>query len=411
MPTEVIKDIKNLKPSDLTLPPPEALTGTFSMDDAPTIGGVDHSRVVGEKEGVIEVSSKPVSEERKEILKKPAESEITLSDAPIVKIEEKAAPKVEEKPEEKKSILKAPADSKVEAKVTPETKGATEKKEIVKPIVPPAKTDEFDYSGFSQQEVVNLKNMSRQSRDYTANLIKQNKELAGLKDSTYLQHPEAYTLSPEYQENVTKVNRALTEGQLWERALLDIRAGKETYQQPIGINEKGQIVLSEPVKPTDRDDIRISNNIMACNQAATQSRNTLQGLPQQFKQRIDQDLQTINQVQAERFSWVADPKILDYTVEVPGLGEKKLGDIKSEFKGMFPVYLRNNIAVDVASNLWITMQIQAAELRQAQQGKQIAEIQKDEIRRGEPSSSAHDGDKGKKIGSGAEFTLDGFPSS
>ena len=84
-----------------------------------------------------------------------------------------------------------------------------------------------------------------------------------------------------------------------------------------------------------------------------------------------QDLQGINAERHNRFAWVQDPKLLDYSVEVEGQGAQKIGDVKQNFKSLFPPYLSNSIAVEVASDMMVAMVIQSAELREAKNNQQV----------------------------------------
>jgi hypothetical protein len=346
-------------------------------------------------------------------------STITSDGKPIVeepKNEEIVEPKKEEpkKEEPSKSVLKAPATTAEEPKK--EVPSKTPSAKIPGKTITPLKErkeseDNFDYTKYSPQEVTNLKNMSRQSREYAAKLIDDNKQLAGLKDSTYLQHEQGYTLSPAFQEIQKKDYYIKTEAKCWEQALLDLKSGKPV-KEITGFDGNGNPLFSEERIATDADEIRISNNLTTCLQAAKQVDEHLRQYPNQFKQRIEQDLQAINRVQAEKFAWVGDPKLLDYSVNVEGQGEQKLRDIKNNFKSMFPAYQANNIGVEVASNLMVALIIQEAELREARNGQQVAQIKQKEAARGEPTSDAFPSEATKLEAKGipSVFTLDGFPS-
>ena len=82
--------------------------------------------------------------------------------------------------------------------------------------------------------------------------------------------------------------------------------------------------MSNEIQPSDRDEIRIANNLSLCNQTAGQVGAQLQNYPEQFKQRLNTDMQSINNEQQARFSWVSDPKLLDYSVHIEGLGDRKI---------------------------------------------------------------------------------------
>lgn len=375
-------------------PPKEILEQTFTLDPSIKIGEGSSQTITGDSGKEI----KPVVEE----VKKEEPVVETKVDVPVkeeVKKEETVVKKEEPKP-----ILRPP---KKDDKKDDSVKVDTKTKLSVKPVTLPAKTDEtFDYSGFSQQEVVNLKNMSRQSREFSANLIRENKQLAGLKDSNYLQHEQGYTLSPEYQNLQAKVYFANIEGQAWKQQLLNIRAGKP-FRDVVGFNENGTPRFGDERPPTDEDDIRLSNNLAKCMSMAQQRQGELQSIPQQFKQRITADLQNIRDVQKQQFSWVADPKLLDYEMTTEN-GNKTVKQIKDEFKSIWPSYLQNSPAVDVASDLMVALMIRHQELEQANTSKTVAETLKEEVLRGEPGSTDRPVKTDEAVGGVTEFSLAGF---
>jgi hypothetical protein len=171
--------------------------------------------------------------------------------------------------------------------------------------------------------------------------------------------------------------------------------------------------MSEEKQPTDIDEIRISNSLSTCIQAISGLNNEIQQYPTRFKQQMVQDMQAIEQERKERFAWVADPKLLDHDVEVGDNGEtRKVHEIRQDFKSLFPAYLANSPGVDVASDLMVALVIQGAQLREAQKGKQVAEIRKEEIKRGEPSSDAVNNSNGKVAHKGipSVFSLEGMPT-
>ena len=386
---------QGITPQMPTEPPKEALAMTFTAD--PTLIGKDDGTTITTDKGV-EIKTEPAA--------------VKLDETKSVEApKEEAKPVTEvEKKEEKKSVL-TPPEGKKEEKVT--TKVA--EKVAIKPITPVKEkkdeADTFDYSKFSHQDQLNLKNMSRQSREAYVKLVEENKQLSSLKDANYLQHEQGYTLSPDYQQLQQKDYLARTEGRAWEQALLDIKAGKE-FRDITGFDQQGNPIYSKPRAASDRDEIRVTSNLNACVAAVRDNESALRTFPTQFKQRIGQDLQEINNERNARFAWVQDPKLLDYSVEVEGKGQQKISDIKSDFKNLFPPYLRNNVGVDVASDMMVAMIIQGAELREARNGQQIATIKQQEIARGEPTSDASEApvSKLREKGVPSVFTLDGLPS-
>lgn len=357
----------------------------------------------------VKTSDAEIKKEAEPIIKPPVEKE-------EVKKEEV---KIEKKEEQKKtgaeSVLKPPTEvakkeSEQKKEGVSQAKEQPTKKELITPVKPEGH-DSFDYSGYTPQEQITLKNMSRQSRDYVTNLIKENKSLAALKDSTYLQHENGYTLSPEFNEIRQRAYLASTESQCWERALLSIKAGKK-FQDVVGFDKNGNPQMGPEKDPTDADEIRIANNLTMCIQAAQQFNGQLQVFPQRFKQQVQADLQAVDQAQREQFAWVADPKLLDYSVSVDGQ-DKKLSQIKADFKSILPVYWQSSPIADVASNLMVALVIRTNELNEAKNGRQVAEIKQKEIARGEPSSDNASTEVGQIKINGklipSVFNLDGMP--
>ena len=392
--------------------PPQAVKDmTFSID--PTVLGQPSDSTI--KVDGKEVKTEP-AEVKKEVAKKESEPVLKAPKEEITKVDTKVPadkPKEEPKKEVKEpvSVLKPLTEVKKDDVKKDEPVKVDKKPDIITPVKPEGH-DAFDYSSFTPQEQITLKNMSRQSREYTANLIKENKQLAALKDSTYLQHEQGYTLSPEYQEIQQRNYLAQTEAKCWERALLKIKAGKK-FQDIVGFDQKtGQPVMGAEKDPSDQDEIRISNNLTLCSQYVGQYNNVLQTYSQRFRQQVQSDLQAIEQTQKERFAWVADPKLLEYSINIDGT-DKKVKDIKSDFKNILPIYRQNDVLADVASNLFVAMVIQGAELKEARNEQQIAEIKKQEAVRAEPSSDNVDSQvkkteiNGKTIPS--MFSLEGAP--
>jgi hypothetical protein len=407
---------RGLTPEMPSEPPKEVKEMTFTFDPNFATRGVGDSTVsIDHKEVKTDTAEVKKDNEKPElIIKSPTEK---VEDK--TKSEEKKDEKKEEvKKDEPKSVLKPPTEVKKEDVKVEDKSKEQEKSGAIKPITPVKEhkegQDAFDYNGFTPQEQINLKNMSRQSREYTANLIKENKSLAALKEATYLQHDQGYTLSPEYQQLQSKGYFAQTEGQCWEQALLAIKAGKK-FRDITGFDPKtGKPVMSEEREPSDADEIRVQNNLSACSSAIQQVGQQLQVFPQRFKQQIQTDLQAVEAVRKERFAWVADPKLLDYSVNVEGQGDKKLRDVKSDFKSVLPIYWQSSPIAEVASDLFVAMIIQGAELREAKNGQTVAQIKNEELKRGEPSSDTQPIKKEQNgilaNGVPSVFSLDGMPS-
>jgi len=377
MPLEPPAEIKSMTFS----PPPEGLS---NGDE--TVITTDKGVIVGEDKGtakpVVETTTSAVVAQGSNEKGKTVDKDTSKTN------ETPSTTKKETKTSEPKSVLKPPTESgktggEPSAKDKEVPTGATKPA----PITPPdSKKDDFDYTGFSPQEITNLKNMSRQSRDWVASQMKEKKQLESLKDSTYLQHEQAYTLSPEYNELSQSVRMAQMEGRHWEQQALRIKAG-EKFQDIIGFDPKtGQPVLGPLKDSTDADELRVVNNYGLCAQEAQARQRKLVEYPQQFKGRVSQDLSAISEKQKELFAWVANPSLMDHSVEVEGMGDRKLKDIKSDFMSLIPPYMRSHPIADVAANMLVGLQIRNAELREARNSGGIQHIQDEEVRRSEPTS-------------------------
>lgn len=381
-------------------PTPEAKAMVFEMPSADLIGK--------EASTVIKIDGQQIKEEKGN-----ADERVVQPTVEAVKKTDEVKKEEVPKKEEVKSVLKPPTtDTKKDEKAT-EVK--LKDKLPIAPITPVKEkaTDTFDYSKYSSQEQGMLRKMANEAKVEYARLIDENKQLSSLKDATYLQHEQGYTLSPDYQALNQKAVLANVEGQAWRDALLAIKAGKP-FKPIIGFNKDGSAKLGAEIQPTDEHELQVSQNLQACSQEVNRLSGELNVYPQRFKNQVQNDLAVMQQVQREKFSWEADPKLLDYSVEVEGQGEQKIRDIQAGFKSMFPPYLANTPGVHVAANLMVAMIIQGAELRQLRNQSQVATIKLDEAARGEPTSdnsptavAAKKDKNGNVIPS--SFSLEGIP--
>lgn len=359
---------KNLTPTMPKEPPAELKAMTFSQPPEGLMGEVQTTIKMDGQEIKTESITPTLTEER-----------VVAKEEPV-KVAEKKEVKTEPT-----SVIKPPKEEKkVEAKAEDKTKVGEPKSTLITPPSKKAETDTFDYSKYSNEQQQVLKQMSNVAKKEYAKVLDENKQLSSLKDATYLQHESAYTLSPEFQQLQVKTYRTQVEGQAWEQALLDIKAGKD-YQEITGFNAQGQPTF-QTRKATDRDEIRVNNNLAACLNATREFNGQLQQFPAQFKQRIAIDQQAINDYERNNFSWVAQPELLEHIIEVEGVGDKKIKDIISDVKNMFPVYDRNSTGARMAAHLAVGLMIRNAELKEARNSNQVANIVQQEETKIEPSS-------------------------
>lgn len=264
-----------------------------------------------------------------------------------------------------------------------------------------------DYTGFSDEEQAVLKKMSNNSFAFATKLIKENKELKSRTDGVYYQHNEGYTLDPQYKQLQTDAWYADQEGKYWESQLYAMQEGQE-WTPLVGYNQDGTFKFGEKRQPTPRDVEQVRRAMNECVTAKQRFVGQTQALQQNYNARVQQDAGIINQEQAKRFAWVADPKQLESTIDIPGVGEKSIGQIRQEFTNLFPTYHRGHIAVDVASNLFAALQIYGARIRELESRNKVSEIKREEVIRGEPKSEVKPQPKGKAVGGITSFDMDDF---
>jgi hypothetical protein len=245
-----------------------------------------------------------------------------------------------------------------------------------------------DYAGYTPEEVQALKQMSNPAYEFTAKIIKQNKELAkGAKD-VYLQNPNAYMLDPEFNSLQQDLHFIDKEAKILYQQLLNVKDGKPFKVLTDFDSKTGEpIYHPNELEPTAEAEIRLQQSLHDISQLAAQKRGALAQHQQNYTQRIASDRQAIQQVQAQKFAWVADPKLLESKITIPEVGEMTLGKIKSDFLTMLPSYHRGNDLADIAANMFVGLQIYGHQLRELQAGKEKAEFAKEEILRAEPSST------------------------
>jgi len=279
------------------------------------------------------------------------------------------------------------------------------------PVKPSDKTR--DYTGFSPEEVTQLKQMSNTAFDFSAKIIKENKELAKLKDSTYLQSPEAYRLDPAYTKAAEDVDYLRAEAQIWKNQLVNIKTGKE-WSPLLGWDKSGKPVFDTKRAPGEMDEEDVRSRMQQCEGSAQQMAGQLQQMQQSYANRVATDNSAIDEVQKSKFSWVADPALAEKTVTIPNLGERSIKQITNDFKELLPAYHRGSKLAELGANMFAALQVYASEIRNLQAQLQITETKRADALRAEPTSSDKPANAGggvakSKFGGPASFDLGGLP--
>ena len=295
-------------------------------------------------------------------------------------------------------------------KIEPKVVAKVEPTKVVEPIQP-KNVKSRDYSGYSIEEAQVLKQMSNPAFEFTTKLMKQVKEQASKADVQYYQHPEAYTLSPDFRKIQEDHYYASQEAKYWERQLMAIKAGNKwtplkgwkNGQPDFGTEQEPSAMAEEQIRIIMGEDMRVANQLQG----------KLGELKTSFANRVNQDLASIKSEQAKRFGWQADPKKLDEVIQTEGMGEQPVRKVKEAFSSLFSDYHKTSPLMDVASDLFVALQIYGAEIKVLKNQTQVAEIKQQEVIRGEPTSEvkapADIGVKKSKFGI-KTFDLEGLPS-
>jgi len=279
-----------------------------------------------------------------------------------------------------------------------ETKPVADKPAEVKPVAAATKQDTKptarDYTGFTGDEVAILKQMSNPAFEFATKHMKELKELRQQKPDSIYQHPDAYTLTPEYKSAQEDLKFTSFEERHWRQQLVNIRGGKP-WQGLDGYNEKGEPVYSGPFKPSDEAEIDVNNAMLHATNVLGQKRCELAALQKTFKDKVAVSDNNILMERTNRFGWVKEPKMLDEVVEIPKLGAVPIKKLREDMKALFPSYKRSSQEVELIADMFVALQIYAARNRELEAGLQTERKLKEDTIRGEPSGGANGDGKGK----------------
>jgi len=291
---------------------------------------------------------------------------------PVKKLEEIEKPKEEKSTEEKEEVKSVEEKEEgVERFLKPPKGSEAEKKAQEKK----GSKDTFDYSGYADDEVSILKNMPVGNRERVGKLFKENKELSKVKENQFFQSPEGYLLDPRYRAEVNTIQQAEREAQIWSKALKDIKAGIAI--KPLEGWRDGQPVYGAEIKATDDIEESVRNNFNECLKIANERKGIVSNYVKNFSQLATRDMGLIKAERAKRFAWVANPKLLDHSIETVD-GDKTIRQVRSDISSLFPAYMRNNEAVEACGDLMVALMIARAELNEAKKGVKVKEIKKEE---------------------------------
>lgn len=404
--TTIKTDVVQMKPSPSSGKPnppaevPESVKNqTFSVEDFETEQLPTHSKSADEektekqKTTIDNTTEEPISKENKsaeDVDKEAVEKEKKKETEEIAETTDK---------EEKKlpSFIKAPAGK--------EQKTVTTTKSDKQSQAPNKITR--DYSGHTADEIAVFKKMSDDAYVFTKKLINQNKELQNQTQTNYFQDENAYTLHPEFRKTQTDAHFYSKEAEYLRQQLINIKQGKP-WHPLIKWDDNGNPVIGAERQPSEGDEEAVRMAMSQCINAVQQSKTKLAEFPIHYKNRIAQDMVAIDNECKKQFIWEANPEYLEYSVD---MGEKMMTfkEIRDEFIGLFPPYMRSHPAARVAGNMMIALRIANGEIEELKNSLSSNAVKVQEKQRVEPTSKVKPAKKDlQKIHGVSEFVDDGM---
>lgn len=222
-----------------------------------------------------------------------------------------------------------------------------------------------DYSKYSEDDAKYLKQMSNEAFEHFSKKSDENVELQKKLEDTSTQqtadHPDAYVLSDEYKDSYANLTKAQQEQQHWRSQLIKIRNG-ESWSSIQGYNDKGSMVLNkESYKPTQQAEIDVE---MALQEAVTLNRkfsDNMENVSKTFKGNYNEAVTLLESEQRSNFAWLTDEKVANEEIVLPNIGTTSIKAVKNSFEKAIPKTFRNHPLAELASNLFVTLQLQAAQ--------------------------------------------------
>ena len=263
---------------------------------------------------------------------------------------------------------------------------------------PQTKAESRNYEDFDESERPLLKQMSNAAFEkYSKNrneMVEAKQQLEELRTKTsdsklpdnFHEHPEAYTLSPEYREAANNYNKAQTEYAHWKKQLINVRNG-EPWQGIDGYNTDGQMVAGKQAfKATQSSEIDIESALQEAKNFMNQFGQQASHIQDNYSKIYSEADSMLSSEQKKHFAWEEDSERLKTSVETPGGKSSTIGDLKQGFFDAMPGNFQKHPVTNLASNLYVTLQLYSAELGKLKKQLDISETNKKDSRRVEPRS-------------------------
>lgn len=248
-----------------------------------------------------------------------------------------------------------------------------------------------DYSKFSQEDAKYLKQMSNEAFEHFSKRAEENSTLQKQLDETKavdVDHPDAYVLSDEYRDAYTNLTKAQQEQQHWRSQLIKIRNG-EAWQNIEGYDDGGRMVIAKQgYKPTQQAEIDVE---MAMNEAAGLNRkfsSDMDGVSGSYKKNYNEAVTLLEREQDSNFAWRTDDNVANESIVLPNAGKTTIKTLKDSFAAALPKTFRKHPMSELAANLFVTLQLQAAQTSSEKVAAKEAKRKEPKTRRKSSGASA-----------------------
>jgi hypothetical protein len=296
----------------------------------------------------------------------------------------------------------------------PEGELVEETNEVVE--APQTKAEARNYDDFDESERPLLKQMSNAAFEKYA---KNKRELAEAKaqleeigkqspeakmPENMHEHPEAYTLSAEYREAAVNYSKAQNEFEHWKQQLINVRNG-EPWQSIDGYDQSGQMVVGkQSYQATPSSEIDIESALQEAKNFMNQFGQQASHIQQNYSNIYKNANNMLAEEQKKYFEWEGNAEKLKTPIETPTGKTSTIEEVKKGFYDAMPSNFQKHPVTNLASNLYVTLQLYTAELNKMKKQLDISETNKKDSRRVEPRS----GRKSEPVSDEEMFSADDF---
>lgn len=212
-----------------------------------------------------------------------------------------------------------------------------------------------DYTGIAEADVPMFQRMSNEAYEKFRPIYDQHKQLttenaqlkeqvakggtAGQLPPSYYDHPNAYTLTPEYNQAVLESQEAAAVLEHWRTQLDEVRNGAQEYQTLVRDPRTGQILLGAKIPVDMRSQSQLENIFMNANSQANQYQQKIGVIRDGFARTHQAAIKDLSDYEKAFFSPYEDGK------------HPLVPAIKDTLNQMHPAFRSNPLAPFVAKSI------------------------------------------------------------